>query len=196
MPPTSHDPSLLPSHLPVPTDDGAADHLRGMVAPPISLPSTRGGEERVDVVPPDLARRVIYTYPRTGRPGEEPLVEDWDAIPGARGCTPETCGFRDHAAELRALGADVVGVSTQPTAEQLEVVRRLRLPFPLLSDAMGRLSEALALPTFDVAGSVLLKRLTLMIRDGRIEHVFYPVFPPDTHALEVLQWLKAPEGTG
>lgn len=193
MSPPGHDPSVLPPDLPVPTDDGAADHLGGMVVPPISLPSTRGGEERVDVVPPSLAWRVIYVYPRTGRPGAEPLVEDWNAIPGARGCTPESCGFRDHAADLRALGADIIGVSTQPTAEQLEAVTRLRLPFPLLSDAMGRLSAALALPTFDVADSVLLKRLTLMIKDGRIQHVFYPVFPPNTHPFEVLQWLKLKE---
>jgi peroxiredoxin len=177
----------LPDDLPEPEDDGAAAHLPGMYVPPIVLRSTDGGSVRLDG--PGL--RVVYAYPRTGRPGEESLVPDWDDIPGARGCTPESCGFRDHAAELRAAGADVAGLSTQDTEYQREAVERLQLPFPLLSDAALQLTHALRLPTFEAAGHTLHKRFTLVIRDGRIEHVFYPVFPPDTHAAEVLAWLQA-----
>ena len=137
------------------------------------------------------ARTVVYAYPRTGRPGEVPLAADWDLIPGARGCTPESCGFRDHHAELLAAGAQVYGLSTQDTAYQQEAVERLHLPFALLSDAHARLTTALGLPTFEVAGQTLLKRLTLILRAGRVEHVFYPVFPPDRHAGQVLAWLVA-----
>ena len=141
----------------------------------------------------DLAhlRRVVYAYPRTGRPGEAPLVEDWDLIPGARGCTPESCGFRDHHAELARAGADVVGLSTQDIDDQREAATRLHLPFALVSDAGLRLTRAMDLPTMDVGGQVLLKRFTLVIREGGVEHVFYPVFPPDRHAEQVLRWLGA-----
>ena len=133
----------------------------------------------------------MYAYPRTGRPGEAPLVEDWDLIPGARGCTPESCSFRDHHAELARAGADVLGLSTQDTVYQREAVERLHLPFALVSDARLRLTRAMRLPTFQAAGQVLLKRFTLVLRDGRVEYVFYPVFPPDGHAQEVLRWLEA-----
>jgi peroxiredoxin len=180
----------LPAELPAPVDDGAAAHLPGRALPALELVSTRGGAMRVDRVPAGASRLVLYAYPRTGRPGE-PLPDGWDAIPGARGCTPESCGFRDHAAELAAAGAAVAGVSTQDTAYQAEAARRLNLPFPLLSDADLRLTNALGLPTFEAAGMTLTKRLTLVIADGAVEHVFYPVFPPEGHATEVLDWLRA-----
>jgi peroxiredoxin len=182
--------NVLPSDLPVPEDDGAAAHLPGTAMPAIALPSTDGGSVRVDVTPEGVDRLVLYAYPRTGQPGEEPLTPDWDRIPGARGCTPESCGFRDHAAELWDTGAAVAGLSTQETDYQREAVDRLQLPFPLLSDARLELTHALRLPTFSVADQTLLKRLTLVVRDGAIEHVFYPVFPPDTHAAAVLAWLR------
>jgi peroxiredoxin len=159
--------------------------------PPIALRATTGEEMRVDVAPRNAQRLVLYAYPRTGRPGEDPLTPDWDLIPGARGCTPESCSFRDHAGELRAAGADVAGLSTQDSDYQREAVERLHLPFPLLSDADLELTGALDLPTFEVAEQELLKRLTLIVREGSIEHVFYPVFPPDEHAGEVLEWLRA-----
>ncbi len=183
---TSHDPMALPADLPVPEDDGACDHLPGKPAPAMSLPATDGG--RVDLSAPHPGRTVVYAYPRTGRPGVAPPA-GWDAIPGARGCTPESCGFRDHHAELGALGCRVFGLSTQTSDDQREAVERLRLPFPVLSDAGLAFARALALPTFEVAGETLIKRLTLVIRDRRIEHVFYPVFPPDAHAAEVVDWL-------
>jgi peroxiredoxin len=186
----AHDPAALPDDLPAPVDDGAADHLPGAAVPSVPLPATDG--RLVDVRAASAGRRlVLYAYPRTGVPGEDPLTPEWDAIPGARGCTPESCAFRDHHADLAAAGADVVGLSTQDTAYQREAAGRLRLPFPLLSDARGELTAALRLPTFTAAGEVLLKRLTLVIRDGTIEHVFYPVFPPGGHAVEVLTWLRA-----
>lgn len=136
-------------------------------------------------------RTVVYAYPRTGRPDEPSLSDDWDLIPGARGCTPESCAFRDHHGELLAAGACVFGLSTQSSAYQREAVERLRLPFALLSDADLRFTTALALPTFQAAGQTLLRRLTLVLRGGRVEHVFYPVFPPDRHAEEVVAWLSA-----
>jgi peroxiredoxin len=184
-----HDPTVLPDDLPVPVDDGTADHLAGMAMPALALPATDGRAFRVDVVPAGARRLVLYAYPRTGVPGEDPLVPEWDSIPGARGCTPESCGFRDHAAELAELGAAVAGVSTQDTGYQAEAAGRLRLPFPLLSDAELRLTRALRLPTFEVAGQTLLRRLTLVVSAGVVEHVFYPVFPPDRHAEQVLGWL-------
>ena len=193
------DPTQLPAGLPVPADDGAAAHLTGMVMPPVALPSTGGGTMRVDVVPGGFSRLIIYAYPLTGLPGV-PVPDGWDEIPGARGCTPESCGFRDHAAELAALGAAVAGLSTQSTGYQREAATRLRLPFPLLSDAGLALTRALGLPTFGIGLAPeyeggghreLLKRLTLVISDGRIERVFYPVFPPDAHAEEVLAWAGA-----
>lgn len=179
----------LPAGLPVPEDDGAASHLDGAEMPPLSLPATDGSSFRVDRPPAGFDRLVLYAYPRTGRPGEPPLTPDWDRIPGARGCTPESCGFRDHARDLAAAGAAVAGISTQSTDDQREAVERLRLPFSLLSDADHRLTEALQLPTFRAAGQVLLKRLTLVVRGGLVERVFYPVFPPDRHAEDVLGWI-------
>jgi peroxiredoxin len=176
----------LPPGLPMPQDDGAADHLRGMRMPHISLRSTGGRD--VDVADLGERRTVLYAYPRTGRP-DRPVPAEWDAIPGARGCTPESCGFRDHFAEISALGARVFGLSTQDTDYQREAAERLNLPFELLSDAAFALTEALSLPTFEFEGVRLLKRLTLVVRAGRVEHVFYPVFPPDMHAEEVLTWL-------
>jgi peroxiredoxin len=181
-----YDPRELPPDLPEPADDGEADHLLGARVPAVELPATDGREIRLDhgAAP----RTVVYAYPRTGLPGQAP-PDGWDLIPGARGCTPEACGFRDHHAELRALGAEVYGLSTQDTAYQRELVDRLHLPFAVLSDHERRLTGALRLPTFEVGGETLLKRLTLVIRDGSIEHVWYPVFPPDTHAADVLRWL-------
>ena len=177
----------LPPDLPVPEDDGAADHLRGMRMPRVTLRSTGGRD--VDVADLGDRRTVLYVYPRTGRPGR-PVPAEWDAIPGARGCTPESCGFRDHFADISALGADVYGVSTQDTDYQREAAERLHLPFELLSDSEFALTDALRLPTFDFEGVRLLKRITLIVQAGRIEHVFYPVFPPDRHAQEVLTWLS------
>jgi peroxiredoxin len=195
---TAHDPTQLPASLPRPVDDGAASHLPGMAVPPVMLPSTRGGLVGVDVVPEGFGRLVVYAYPLTGLPGVD-NPQGWDDIPGARGCTPESCGFRDHAAELAAVGAAVVGLSTQSTAYQQEAAERLRLPFPLLSDADLQLANALRLPTFstevrpehDGGGQrTLLKRLTFIMRDGTIEKVFYPIFPPDRHAEEVVAWVR------
>lgn len=182
------DPYTLPDDLPPPTDDGACDHLPGHDLPAVDLPATHG--EAVSIAALG-GRAVVYAYPRTGRPGEPSLVEDWDEIPGARGCTPETCGFRDHHAELAEAGAAVFGLSTQSTAYQRELVERLRLPFPILSDERLELTGSLRLPTFEAAGEVLIKRLTLLVREGRIERVWYPVFPPDRHASDVLAWLRA-----
>lgn len=177
----------LPADLPVPVDDGAAAHLPGTRWPALELAGTDGRTVRLDLLP---GRTVVYAYPRTGEPGKPSLVEEWDQIPGARGCTPESCGFRDHHAELREVGAGVYGLSTQDTGYQREAATRLNLPFALLSDVRLDLTRALRLPTFEAAGRVLLKRLTLLVEDGRIERVWYPVFPPDTHAGEVLAWLR------
>lgn len=185
---STYDPTLLPDDLPVPVDDGAASHLWDMPLPPFELAATDGSRVRLDRLP---GRVVVYAYPRTGKPDEPPLVVDWDSIPGARGCTPESCGFRDHFRDLRGAGAALVfGLSTQDTGYQREAAERLHLPFALLSDADLELTKALRLPTFDVAGQTLLRRFTLVISDGRVEHVFYPVFPPDRHAEEVLAWLS------
>jgi peroxiredoxin len=182
------DPYTLPDDLPAPSDDGAADHLPGLALPEVELPSTDGRSVSLAALG---GRTVVYAYPRTGRPGEPSLVDDWDLIPGARGCTPETCGFRDHHAELREAGAAVFGLSTQDTAYQRELADRLALPFPILSDERLALTEALRLPTFEAAGQTLIKRLTLVAREGSVERVWYPVFPPDRHAAEVLAWLRA-----
>jgi len=188
-----HNPLVLPTGLPIPEDDGAAAHLEGALMPRLALPATDGSSFPVNRPPIGFDRLVLYAYPRTGRPGEAPLTADWDQIPGARGCTPESCGFRDHAAELAAVGAAVAGVSTQPTDYQREAVQRLQLPFPLLSDANLRLADALRFPTFEAGGQALLKRFTLVVRDGLVETVFYPVFPPDGHAEEVLGWIQTRE---
>jgi peroxiredoxin len=179
----------LPQDLPVPIDDGAADHLLGALLPPLALSATDGREVRLDAL--TAKRTVLYCFPRTGSPGQSPLTPDWDRIPGARGCTPESCGFRDRFGELAKLGTEVFGLSTQDTAYQREAVDRLGLQFPFLSDRELELTRALRLPTFEVAGVTLLKRLTLVVREGRIEHVWYPVFPPDTHAAEVVAWLSS-----
>jgi peroxiredoxin len=177
----------LPADLPVHIDDGAAAHLLGQLLPPIVLPSTAG--RSVDLNALGAGWTVLYCYPRTGRP-EEPTPPIWDAIPGARGCTPQACSYRDHHAELRSLGAQVFGVSTQITSYQQEMVQRLHLPYEVLSDAEFRLTDAFALPTFEAGGMRLLKRLTLLVRAGRIEDCFYPVFPPDADAGHVLAWLR------
>jgi peroxiredoxin len=182
----AHDPYVLPPDLPVPIDDGAADHLQGADLPSLSLPSTSGGE--VDLVEAAEGTLVLYCYPRTGRPGE-PLPPGWDEIPGARGCTPQSCAFRDHFAELQALGGAVLGLSAQPLEDQVEFADRVHLPYPVLSDPALRLADALRLPTFEVAGMRLYRRLTLVASERRIVKVFYPVFPPDRNASEVLSWL-------
>jgi peroxiredoxin len=178
----------LPANLPRPTDDGGARHLKGMKMPDVTLPSTSNRPVNLSRI--SSPRTVIYAYPMTGRP-DRTLPEGWDDIPGARGCTPETCGFRDHHKDLAKLHAEVFGVSTQSTEYQQEMVKRLEVPFEVLSDEHFVLTKALKLPTFTVAGMTLLKRLTLIVAHGRIEHVFYPVFPPDKHADEVIAWLRA-----
>jgi peroxiredoxin len=181
--------TTLPDDLPVPVDDGAADHLPGTALPALTLPSTAG--EQVDLGGLGAGRTIIYLYPMTGRPGTE-LPAGWDEIPGARGCTTEACDFRDHFQLLRAAGAtNVFGLSSQTTDYQREMTERLRLPFPVLSDPGFLLGTGLNLPTFTASGERLYKRLTLVVRDGVIEHVFYPVFPPNTHAQQVLDWLGA-----
>jgi peroxiredoxin len=179
--------TVLPSDLPHPVDDGACDHLPGLAMPSVRLPSTDG--RLVDLGALPAARTVIYCYPRTGRPGE-PLPDGWDMIPGARGCTPQSCAFRDHHRELADLGAEVYGLSTQTTDYQREMAERLHLPFGVLSDARFALTDALRLPTFEADGMRLIKRLTLIVRAQRIEHVLYPVFPPDESAAQVIRWLE------
>jgi peroxiredoxin len=182
-----HDPQLLPSDLPEPVDDGAAEHLEGAALPSLSLPSTSG--EPIDLAEAARSTLVVYCYPRTGRPGV-PLPPGWDAIPGARGCTPQSCAFRDHFAEFQALGASVLGLSAQSSDDQLEFAQRVDLPYPVLSDPRLALAEAIGLPTFDAAGMRLYRRLTLIARRGRIVKAFYPVFPPDRDAPEVVGWLR------
>ena len=177
------------SKIPAPEDDGAAAHLTGQRFPDVALTDTN--DESV-VLSREPGRIVVFAYPRTGEPGKIGLTEDWDMIPGARGCTPQTCSFRDLAGELKAAGAArVFGLSTQSTDYQREMVTRLHIPFPVLSDAKLELTKALKLPTMEVAGQTLLKRLALVADAGVITHVFYPVFPPDRNAADVLAWLKA-----
>jgi len=176
------------SKIPAPADDGTARHLVGMAIPPVSLVATDDTAVTLSALP---GRTVVFGYPRTGEPGKIGLVDDWDMIPGARGCTPQTCAFRDLFAELKAEGAaHVFGLSTQDNIYQTEMASRLHLPFPVLSDAKLLLTEALKLPTMQVAGLTLIKRLALIVDDARITHVFYPVFPPDRNAGDVLAWLK------
>ena len=177
----------LPDHLPVPTDDGACKHLIGLSAPNLSLHATDGRAINLNTLPGWV---VLYCYPRTGQPNQA-LPDGWDSIPGARGCTPQACGFRDAYANLTALGAQLFGLSAQDTAYQQEAAQRLHLPFSLLSDADLAFTQALKLPTFDVAEMRLNKRVTLIFLNGIIQHYFYPVFPPDAHATEVLDWLNA-----
>jgi len=176
------------SKIPAPVDDGAAAHLKGMKIPSVGLRATDDTIVTLSALP---GRTVVFAYPRTGEPGKVALVEDWDMIPGARGCTPQTCAFRDLYADLKAAGAaHVFGLSTQSNAYQTEMASRLHLPFPVLSDEKLELTRALELPTMEVAGLMLIKRLALIIDDARITHVFYPVFPPDRNAGDVLAWLS------
>ena len=177
----------IPANLPVPLDDGLADHLIGMKLPSLSLTATNGTKIDLSQVEGCL---VLYCYPRTGTPNTQ-LPEGWDQIPGARGCTPQSCAYRDHYQEIKALGAEVFGLSTQATAYQKEMVGRLHLPFPVLSDEQFEFQRALNLPTFKVAGMTLLKRLTMIIRDGEIEAVHYPVFPSDSDPAWVMDKLSS-----
>ena len=186
--PGTHNPNILPPNIPAPQDDGAAKHLAGMKLPDLTLPATDGP-------PVNLAklkgRAVVYIYPRTGVPGVD-LPPGWNDIPGARGCTPQSCGFRDHFGELKRLGvAQLYGLSTQDSAYQQEAATRLHLPFAILSDEKMALTRTLKLPTFTTSGMILLKRMALVIDDGTISKAFYPVFPPDKNAAEVVAWLQA-----
>ena len=178
----------LPPNLPVPKDDGGCRHLPGMTMPSVWLMST--SNRRVDLGKLTAPRSIIYCYPMTGQPGKA-LPDGWDDIPGARGCTLETCSFRDLHTELTKLNTGVYGVSVQSTDYQQEMVTRLKVPYEVLSDENMEFARALRLPTFSAGGMTLIKRLTLVVRAGRIEHVFYPIFPPDKHADDVLAWLKA-----
>jgi peroxiredoxin len=186
--PGTHNPNVLPSGIPAPQDDGAADHLTGMRLPDLALPATSGAPVNLSRLP---GRTVLYIYPRTGVPGVD-LPPGWNEIPGARGCTPQSCSFRDHHAALKALGvAQVFGLSTQDTAYQQEAATRLHLPFPVLSDETLAFARALRLPTFTTSGMTLLKRMAMVIDAGKIAKVFYPVFPPDKNAEEVVAWIQA-----
>jgi peroxiredoxin len=187
--------TVLPDDLPVPSDDGAADHLPGQRLPALVLAATSG--EQVDLAQLGSGRTVIYLYPLTGRPGVA-LPDGWDEIPGARGCSTEACDFRDHFADLQRVGAArVYGMSSQDSDYQREVVERLALPFAMLSDPALALADALRMPTFAAPGhDRLYARLTLIVRDGTIEHVFYPIFPPNTHAQQVLEWLQQHPASG
>jgi peroxiredoxin len=183
-----HDPMVLPEDLPAPRDDGAARHLTGARLPALALAATDGAAVDLSAL---AGRTVVYVYPRTGRPGQASPT-GWDGIPGARGCTPQSCGFRDHFAELKRLGvAQLFGLSTQDTGYQREAAERLHLPFAILSDADLRLTRALNLPTFTVDGLTLIRRMAWVIDDGVIRHVFYPVFPPDKNAEQVVAWIQS-----
>jgi peroxiredoxin len=191
--PGAHDPTFLPPDIPVPQDDGAARHLAGMRLPDMALAATSGSDVNLARL---AGRTVLYIYPRTGVPGVD-APPGWDDIPGARGCTPQSCGFRDHFAELKGLGvAHLFGLSTQDTGYQREVAERLHLPFAILSDAKLALTRALRLPTFTTSGMTLLKRMALVVDDGVIAKVFYPVFPPNKNAAEVIAWLRSPQSIG
>jgi peroxiredoxin len=185
--PGMHNPNVLPPNIPAPQDDGAAKHLRGTKLPDLALPATDGAQVNLSKL---KGRTVVYIYPRTGVPGVDTLP-GWDQIPGARGCTPQSCSFRDHFGELKRLGvAQLYGLSTQDTAYQQEAVTRLHLPFAILSDETLALTKAVSLPTFTASGMTLLKRMALIIDDGVIIKVFYPAFPPDKNAADVIAWLK------
>jgi peroxiredoxin len=186
--PGTHDPNTLPPNIPAPQDDGGARHLTGVKLPDLALPATDGAPVNLSKF---AGRTVVYTYPRTGVPGVD-LPPGWDGIPGARGCTPQSCSFRDHFGELKRLGvAQLFGLSTQDTAYQREAATRLHLPFAILSDEKLALTAALNLPTFVTSGMTLLRRMALVIDHGVIAKVFYPVFPPDKSAAEVVAWLQA-----
>jgi peroxiredoxin len=186
--PGTHNPNVLPPNIPAPQDDGAAKHLAGIKLPDIALAATEGSSVNLSKL---KGRTVVYIYPRTGVPGVDTLP-GWDQIPGARGCTPQSCSFRDHFGELKRLGvAQLFGLSTQDTAYQKEAATRLHLPFAILSDEKLALAKALKLPTFTTAGMTLLKRMALVIDDGVIVKAFYPVFPPDKNAEEVIAWLQS-----
>lgn len=186
--PGTHNPTILPPNIPAPKNDGAARHLPGKKLPDLALPATSGAAVNLVKL---TGRTVVYIYPRTGVPGVA-LPTGWDAIPGARGCTPQSCGFRDHFGELKRLGvAQLYGLSTQDTAYQTEAASRLHLPFSILSDQKLAFTRALSLPTLSVDGMTLLKRMALVIDDGVIAKAFYPVFPPDKNAEEVIAWLQA-----
>ena len=185
--PGAHNPNILPPNIPAPQDDGAAKHLASMKLPDLALPATTGAAVNLAKL---KGRTVVYIYPRTGVPGVD-APPGWDDIPGARGCTPQSCGFRDHFGELKRLGvAQLYGLSTQDTAYQQEAATRLHLPFAILSDEAFALTKALKLPTFTTSGMTLLKRMALVIDDGAITKAFYPVFPPDKNAEEVIAWLQ------
>jgi peroxiredoxin len=185
---TATNPNVLPANIPAPQNDGAARHLQGMALPDITLPATSGPALNLSKL---KGRTVIYIYPRTGVPGVA-NPDGWDMIPGARGCTPQSCSFRDHAGELKALNVgQLLGLSTQDTAYQREAAQRLHLPFPVLSDEKLELTKAMNLPTFVADGMTLIKRMAWVVDDGQITKVFYPVFPPDKNAEEVIAWLKS-----
>lgn len=188
--PRSDDLHQLPADLPVPVDDGACAHLPGLELPDLVLPSTSGAPVRLTAL--GAGWTVLYAYPRTGQPDADPPggLAAWDSIPGIRGCTPQACAYRDLHGEIAALGARVVAVSTQSPVYQLEMATRLHLPFEVLSDERLELTRALTLPTFTVAGLEVIRRLTLFVRDRRIEQVVYPVFPPDADAERALDWLR------
>ncbi len=186
--PGTHDPMVLPPNIPVPQDDGGARHLAGLRLPDLALPATDGSAVNLAAL---KGRTVVYIYPRTGVPGVD-LPDGWNDIPGARGCTPQSCSFRDHFGELKRLGvAQLYGLSTQDSAYQQEAAARLHLPFPILSDEKLVLTKELKLPTFITSGMTLLKRMALIIDDGVIAKAFYPVFPPDKNAEEVIAWIQA-----
>jgi peroxiredoxin len=192
IPPVTDGYSELPEDLPIPVDDGAADHLPGRAVPKLGLESTLGGE--LDLREASRGLTVVYIYPRTGTPGK-PLPAGWDEIPGARGCTPQSCAFRDHVLELAAYGATVVGVSTQAAHEQREFAAREYIPYPLLSDPELGLANILGLPTFEAAGMRLYRRLSFIARESQIVKVFYPVFPPHRNPADILAWLaEQPDG--
>jgi peroxiredoxin len=186
--PGQHNPNVLPPGIPVPQDDGATKHLAGMTLPDLAVPATDGQSVNLSKL---KGRTVVYVYPRTGVPGVD-APPGWDDIPGARGCTPQSCFFRDHFGELKRLGvAQLYGLSTQDTAYQKEAVSRLHLPFAILSDEKFALTKAMKLPTFTTSGMTLLKRMAWVIDDGKMTKVFYPVFPPDKSAEDVIAWLQS-----
>jgi peroxiredoxin len=182
----AHDPYSLPPDLPAPVDDGGADHLPRSAIPTGVFDSSQGA---VDLAELAAQRLVLYVYPRTGTPGVDP-PEGWDAYPGARGCTPQSCGFRDHTDELRSLGARVAGLSAQTLPEQIEFAERAHMPYPVIADPELRLRETPGLPTFEIAGMTLYKRLALVAERGAVVKAFYPVFPPDQNAGDVVAWLR------